>query len=113
MADVVVSDQFTSWYDGLDQADTDAVYRAVELLQARGVALGFPQSSAITNSKIAMRELRVQSKGRPLRILYAFDPKRQAFVMLGADKTGDNRFYEWAVPAAERIYEEYLRTLQP
>lgn len=113
MVDVIVSDEFTNWYGGLDQTDTDAVYRAVELLQARGVSLGFPQSSAITNSKIAMRELRVQSKGRPLRILYTFDPKRQAYVMLGADKTGDNRFYDWAVPAAEKIYEEYLRNLQP
>ena len=30
-----------------------------------------------------MRELRVQHRGNPLRILYAFDPRRVAILLLG------------------------------
>lgn len=55
-----------------------------------------------------MRELRVQSGGRPLRILYVFDPRRQAVLLLGADKAGDDGFYGWAVPKAEALFREYL-----
>lgn len=55
-----------------------------------------------------MRELRVQSGGRPIRIFYAFDPRRQAILLIGGDKTGDNRFYERMVPIADDLYDVYL-----
>ena len=42
------------------------------------------------------------------RIIYAFDPRRQAGLILGGDKTGDKRFYEWIIPKAEAIWERYL-----
>lgn len=45
---------------------------------------------------------------RIFRVLYAFDPRRQAVLVLGGDKTGDDAFYERLVPLAERILEEYL-----
>jgi hypothetical protein len=59
-----------------------------------------------------MRELRVQSAGRPLRILYAFDPRRTAILLIGGDKTGDDRFYETYVPLADRLYDIYLEELR-
>lgn len=110
MAEVIACDEFTEWYVALGADDAEAVYEAVELLEARGVTLGSPYSSAIKGSRYALRELRVQSHGRPLRVLYAFDPQRQAVLLLGADKTGDSRFYTWAIPQAERRWEEYLRS---
>jgi hypothetical protein len=55
-----------------------------------------------------MRELRVQSGGRPLRIFYAFDPRRMAILLIGADKTGDDRFYDVYIPIADRLYDDYL-----
>ena len=70
--------------------------------------LGFPQSSAILGGRYPLRELRIQSPGGAIRVLYAFDPKRQAVLLMGADKTGDDRFYDWAVPKAERLWEVYL-----
>jgi hypothetical protein len=45
-----------------------------------------------------MRELRVQSSGKPLRVFYAFDPRRMAILLIGGDKTSDKRFYERMVP---------------
>lgn len=59
-----------------------------------------------------MRELRVQSKGDPLRVLYAFDPRRCAVLLIGGDKTGDKRFYERMVPLADALYDDHLDALR-
>ncbi|HEX4067930.1 MAG TPA: type II toxin-antitoxin system RelE/ParE family toxin [Acidobacteriaceae bacterium] len=50
-----------------------------------------------------MKELRVQHQGRPFRILFAFDPRRMAYLILAADKTGNARWYETNVPRADDI----------
>lgn len=81
------------------------------MLEQYGPTLPFPYSSAIKGSPMALRELRVQSGGRPLRVFYAFDPIRQAVLLLGGDKTGDNRFYETMVPQAERVWAQYLKEI--
>ena len=59
-----------------------------------------------------MRELRTQSGGRPLKTLYAFDPLRTVILLLGGDKTGDDRWYEKFVPVADRLYDEHLDELR-
>jgi hypothetical protein len=59
-----------------------------------------------------MRELRVQHQGRPYRVPYAFDPRRTAILLLGGDKTGDDRWYEVYVPIADRLYTEHLEQLK-
>ena len=59
-----------------------------------------------------MKELRTQSWGRPLRTLYAFDPRRCAILLIGGDKTGDDRFYEKMIPLADRLYDEHLKELK-
>jgi hypothetical protein len=59
-----------------------------------------------------MRELRVQSGGRPLRIFYAFDPRRSAILLIGGDKTGDDRFYERMVPIADQLYDVYIAEIR-
>jgi hypothetical protein len=109
VTEVVGTDEFEEWFLGLDEADGSAVVRVVGLLEAKGTSLGFPYASAIQGSSHALRELRIQSHGRPLRVLYAFDPERQAVLLIGGDKTGDDRFYERMVPKAEGIWKEYLR----
>ena len=59
-----------------------------------------------------MRELRSQCKGQPIRTFYAFDPRRTAILLIGADKTGDDRFYDIMVPLADRIYDNYLSEIK-
>jgi hypothetical protein len=44
--------------------------------------------------------------------LYAFDPRRDALLLLGGDKTGNNRWYEVFVPLADRLYAEHLKRLE-
>ena len=59
-----------------------------------------------------MRELRIQHEGRPYRVLYAFDPARTAFLLVGGDKTGNPRWYEISIPKAEGIYAQHLEELK-
>ena len=108
MVEVVVTDEFRDWYGALDASDQNAVRRVVNLLEHRGVGLGEPYASAIVGGRHALRELRIQSRGRPLRIFYAFDRQRQAVLLIAGNKTGDDRFYDVFVPKAERIWEEYM-----
>jgi hypothetical protein len=109
VVEVVTTNEFREWYRDLLEEDAARVTFVVDLLAARGPLLGHPYSSAIRGSRYALRELRVQAKGRPLRVLYVFDPKRQAVLLVGGDKTGDAKFYERMMPLAEAIWEEYLR----
>ena len=55
-----------------------------------------------------MRELRVQVGGRPVRVFYAFDPRRVAILLIGGDKTGKSDFYTRLIPIADRLYDEHL-----
>lgn len=55
-----------------------------------------------------MRELRTQHEGKPYRTLYAFDPGRAAILLIGGDKTGNNRWYDEFVPVADQLYKEHL-----
>jgi len=59
-----------------------------------------------------MRELRVQSSGKPLRVFYAFDPHRSAILLIGGDKTGDKRFYDRMIPVADDLYDDHLADLK-
>ena len=59
-----------------------------------------------------MRELRTQSGGHPLRTLYIFGPRRTAILLIGGDKTGNDRFYEQFVPIADGLYDKYLEEIR-
>jgi hypothetical protein len=110
---VEYTDEFGIWWDSLTEAQQEAITAIVLQLQHRGPTLPFPYSSGIMGSRHAhMRELRVQSGERPLRVFYAFDPRRAAILLIGGDKTGDKRFYEKFVPIADRLYDEHLEELR-
>ncbi len=110
--EVEFTDEFGAWWDTLTEDEQVSVAASVSLLEARGPALGFPHSSGINGSRYGhMRELRTQHAGRPLRTLYAFDPRRNAILLIGGDKTGDARWYDVHVPIAERLYEAHLRSI--
>ena len=46
------------------------------------------------------------------RILFAFDPRRCAILLIGGDKTGNDRWYDTYVPIADRLYDEHLESLR-
>lgn len=108
-ANVEYTDEFGNWFLTLEETQQNDIASVVALLEELGTRLGFPHSSKINGSKHSkMRELRVQSKGNPLRVFYCFDPKRDAILLIGGNKTGDKRFYQKFIPIADRLYDLYL-----
>ncbi len=111
--DIEYSDTFGAWWGDLSEEEQDSIAPIVGLLESEGPTLGWPYSSDVKGSRHgAMRELRVQHQGRPYRVLYAFDPTRAAYLILGGDKTGNARWYEENVPKADREFDERLKFLE-
>jgi hypothetical protein len=106
---VEYTDEFGAWWETLGEDERIRITASVGLLELRGPSLPFPHSSGINGSRHGhMRELRVQVGGRPLRVLYAFDPRRVAILLIGGDKTGDDDFYARLIQVADRLYDEHL-----
>ena len=98
------TDDFGDRWETLSDAEQADVGAVVDLLEIRGPHLPFPHSSAVHGSKHGhMRELRTQPRGRPYRVLYAFDPLRAAILLLGGDKTGKDDWYDRVIPQADRL----------
>jgi hypothetical protein len=111
--EVEYTDEFDGWWEGLGDPEQRSVAHVIRLLEEKGPNLPYPHSSKIASSRHnAMRELRIQHQGHPFRVLYIFDPRRMALLLLGGDKTGDNRWYERMVPKADEIYDRVLQELQ-
>ena len=111
--EVEYTDEFGRWWSGLTEEEQVSLAASVQLLEERGPNLGFPHSSGINGSKHKqMRELRTQHLGRPYRTLYAFDPQRTAILLIGGDKTGDDRWYDVNVPLRDHLYDTHLEELR-
>jgi hypothetical protein len=109
---VEYTDAFGQWWEALTEPEQESVAATVGLLEIEGPHLPFPHSSSVQGSRHGhMRELRVQHAGRPYRVLYAFDPRRCAILLIGGDKTGNDRWYGQFVPVADRLYDEHLDSL--
>ena len=112
-SNIEYTDEFGQWFFDLGKTQQDDIASVVGLLEVKGTKLGFPYSSKINGSKHSkMRELRIQSQGNPIRIFYCFDPKRDAILLIGGDKTGDKRFYQGMIPIADRLYDIYLMEIK-
>jgi hypothetical protein len=110
---VEYTDEFEQWWQDLTEPEQESVAATVGLLEIEGPRLPFPYSSGVQASKHGhVRELRVQHAGRPYRVLYAFDPRRCAILLIGGDKTGSDRWYEQFVPIADRLYDEHFESLR-
>lgn len=113
MWEVEYTDEFGEWWDELDADEQESIAASVELLRQLGPNLPRPHVDTLNGSRHAkMKELRTQHQGRPLRTLFAFDPRRAAILLIGGDKTGDDRFYQRMIPLADDLYDEHLETLR-
>ena len=111
--DVEYTDEFEAWWVDLDEAEQIDIDAVVGLLEEKGPHLPYPYSSDVKGAKYgSIRELRIQHKGKPYRIIYVFDPRRTAILLIGGKKAGGRRWYDKYVPLAERIYENHLQTLK-
>jgi len=109
---VLFSPEAEEWLETLADAEYASIMAAIGLLEEVGPTLGRPAVDTITGSRHSnMKELR--SFGGHLRALFAFDPQRQALVLLGGNKAGNwTGWYEQNIPAADDLYDDYLRYLK-
>ncbi len=110
--EIEVTDEFRAWYEALDDADEAPVARAVAELEAHGPGLGRPLVDTLRHTRLPnLKELRPPATA--IRILFAFDPRRTAILLLGGTKAGRwAAWYRTAIPEAERLYEEHLAQLR-
>lgn len=109
---VEYTDQFQAWWMRLAQPERDALDQAVIKLEEFGPALGRPFVDTIQDSRHPnMKELR--PRGGYIRVLFAFDPRRMAILLIGGDKAGRwQAWYREMIPVADDLYDEHLREIQ-
>lgn len=104
-----------AWLSVLDEDSYTQVVAALELLAERGPQLGRPLVDTVVRSRHKnMKELRPGSRGRSeLRVLFAFDPQRQAILLVAGDKAGNwSKWYTKNIPIADDLFDDHLKTLK-
>jgi hypothetical protein len=116
--EVSLHTEVEAWFLDLcrtDPVSADLVAEAIDLLAEQGPALGRPLVDRIQASKFHhMKELRPGSSGSAeVRMLFAFDPQREAIFLIAGDKSGQwKTWYQTAIPIADARFEEHLRNLK-
>ncbi len=113
MREVEYTDQFEAWWESLSADQQEVLDARVALLAEGGPALGRPLVDHIASSRHAnMKELRASADGA-LRVLFAFDPRRAAILLIGGSKSGAWKgWYRVAVPVADDLFDEHLAELE-
>ena len=108
------TDTFDAWYENLDDTDRANGLASMLVLQSQGQMLGRPYADTVNGSAYSnMKELRVQSKGQPLRAFFAFDPEREGVLLCAGNKAAnEKRFYEEMITIADREYAAHLEALK-
>ena len=115
--EVSLHSEVEAWHLGLcknDPETADLIEDAIDQLSAEGPALRRPLADRVKGSRYHnMKELRPPSSGSTeIRVLFAFDPKREAIVLVAGDKAGIwDSWYRRAIPLADERYAQHLREL--
>lgn len=116
--EISLHEEVEHWYLELcrtDPVSADGIADAIEQLASAGPALGRPLVDRIHGSRHHnMKELRPPSTGASeVRMLFAFDPDREALFLVAGDKAGRwETWYRQAVPLADERYDEHLETIK-
>lgn len=108
-------DEFEADFAGLPKEVQDELLAHAKLLEEFGPNLGRPQVDTLNGSDYRnMKELRFDAADGVWRFAFAFDPKREAIVLVGGDKSGGSqkKFYEWLIRRADDRYGEHLKRLK-
>jgi hypothetical protein len=107
---VVTTPAFEQWRESLGTERATQVSAALGRVAKGGPTLGRPRVDSLKGSRVHnLKELRLDDS---VRMLFAFDPRRRAVMLMGGNKTGSwNRWYRRAIPAAERLYANHLRSI--
>jgi len=108
-------DDFDPEFDALPVAVQDELLAVTALLETYGPALGRPHADTLVGSKHAnMKELRFRAADGVWRVAFAFDPARQAILLVAGDKAGvaQKRFYTAMIRKADSRFTAHLKRLK-
>jgi hypothetical protein len=110
---VLFDEEFAEWLQSVDEGLRIRIVAHVDLLEERGPNLGRPRVDTVKGSTYPnMKELTIQYGGLPWRILFAFDPNRDAILLFGGMKAGNKRWYQEHVPIADQRFKRHLESLE-
>lgn len=111
---IKTTDTFERWFTSLNDTDRARVLAALLVLREKGPGLSRPNADTLRGSRYSnMKELRIQSRGEPIRAFFAFDPARTGIVLCAGNKVGnEKRFYDEMLPVAEREFTNWLKTFK-
>lgn len=110
---VTFHDAFEPEFLALPLPVREALLAAARLLREFGPELGRPYADTLNGSRHAnMKELRMRAGGGVWRVAFAFDPRRQAILLVAGDKSGvsQTRFYRRLIDIADRRFDAHLLT---
>ncbi len=111
---VAFHEDFVPEFRGLDRRIQDEVYAVGRLLEQFGPHLGRPRVDTLNGSRHAnMKEMRFSAADGEWRIAFAFDPARNAIVLVAGDKSGGStkRFYRALIRKADQRFDRHLAQL--
>lgn len=110
---IKTTDGFDNWFSALCVTERACVLASLLVLREKGPGLPRPYADTIKGSSYSnMKELRVQSRGDPIRVFFAFDPYRTGILLCAGNKVGnEKRFYNQMIAVADREFTDYLNTL--
>ncbi len=106
---------FDSWFAELDGSAQAEIMAKVELLKLLGPQLKRPHADTLKGSRHSnMKELRANSRDAVLRIAFAFDPERNALLLIGGNKAGvgQRQFYREMIGRADGLYDGHLARIR-
>lgn len=111
--EIEFTEEFEKWWDELSQEEQGGVDAKIRLLMELGPNLGRPNADSLAkmSKHPNMKELRIQHSGDPYRVLFAFNPRRVAILLLGGRKP-DQGWYTNAIAKADQLYDEHLDELR-
>jgi hypothetical protein len=108
-------DAFDGEFDQLPEAVQNSLLAHAGLLEQFGPSLGRPRVDTLNGSRHAnMKELRFDADKGVWRFAFAFDPNREAIVLVGGDKSGvgEKRFYRQLIQKADERFDEHIFSLE-
>ena len=106
---------FDPEFDALPEEVQNELRAYALLLEQFGPLLGRPRVDTLKGSRHAnMKELRFNAAGGVWRVAFAFDPKRNAVLLIAGDKSGggEKRFYRQLIAKADDRFDEHLSRMK-
>jgi len=112
---VQFDEAFELEFDELPETVQDEMLAHAKLLEQFGPTLGRPRVDTLNGSRHPnMKELRFQADGGVWRVAFAFDPQRQAILLVCGDKSGvsERKFYKQLIRKADERFDQHLARLK-